>query len=72
MLVANPKSIIISNEKKEIMQMLVDDLPRKQIAHKMKIDIRSIEGYLTTLKKNFGVESVYALIAVLFRKGIIK
>jgi len=44
-------------------------LPRKQIAHKMKIDIRSIEGYLTTLKKNFGVESVYALIAVLFRKG---
>jgi DNA-binding NarL/FixJ family response regulator len=66
------KKIIISNKKVKILQMLVDDINRKIIADKLNITISAVDASIQFMKKKVNCESVYALIGIMFREGILK
>jgi len=66
------KNITMFTQKLKILQMMADDVPRKQITDHFKLSSRTIEYRLDTMKKSFECESVPALIAKLFRRGLLK
>jgi len=66
------KEVIISNKKVKILQMMVDDINRKTIACDLNITNKTIDAHLKFMKKKVNCESVYALIGIMFRQGIIK
>jgi len=68
----NDKKIIISNKKVTLLQMMANDINRKVIAHHLNITNKTIDFHLSYMKKQLGCGSVYALLALMFRKGILK
>tara|TARA_R110000868_G_scaffold148180_1_gene369907 strand:- start:412 stop:648 length:237 start_codon:yes stop_codon:yes gene_type:complete len=71
-IIQSPKDVVITEQKIKIAQMVADGIDRKSIAKKTKLSIRTIEAHIDSMRKILACESTPALIAVLFRKNLIK
>lgn len=71
-LVKTKKDVVITSQKIAIAQMIANDISRKDIAKKMKLSIRTVEMHVDSMRYLLGCDTTPALIAVLFRKGLIK
>ena len=67
-----PKDVVITEQKIKIAQMVADGIDRKSIAKKTKLSIRTIEAHIDSMRKILACETTPSLIAVLFRKNLIK
>lgn len=70
--VKNPRMIILSQHKINIMQKLADDVPQKLIAKELGITYSTVQSHLCELKKQFGLKSVTALAIEMHRQKLIK
>lgn len=70
--VKTKKTILISEQRIIIAQMIADDYCRKDIAEHFKVSVRTIETHCNLMRTALGCQSIAATIASLMRKGLIK
>ena len=70
--VTKKKTYVISDTKVKMLQMAADDIPRAEIAKKMKLSVRTVEAHFDNVRKAFNCKSTAALIAILIRRNILK
>lgn len=70
------KSIVLnkipSERDKELVTLRVDGASIEQIAEYYDLSVRTIESYFDSMRREYGVKNVYALIGLFFRNGLIK
>lgn len=70
--VKTKKTILISEQRITIAQMIADDYCRKDIAKHFKVSVRTIETHCNLMRRALGCQSITAMVVSLFRKGLIK
>lgn len=71
-IVKKRNTVILTGRRVELAQLIADDWTRKEIAKKYKVSVRAIESHCNAMRKSLGCNGIPAMIAVLFRKGLIK
>jgi predicted ATPase/DNA-binding CsgD family transcriptional regulator len=55
---------VVSAREAEVLAALGEDLSNAQIAHRLHISVRTVEGYVSSLLRRYGVEDRHALAAI--------
>lgn len=70
--VKTKKTIVLTDERLRAAQMLADGLLRKEIAKRLKKSVRTVEWDFNIMRKLLNAQTLPALVAKLFRRGLIK
>lgn len=70
--VRKAKTLVISDAQLKMLQMAADDVPRTEIAKKLKLSVRTIEAHFDKIRTAFGCKSTTGLITTLMRKNVLK
>ena len=62
---------ILTNRERQILKLVANGLPNKNIASKLKISIRTVETHRMNLAKKLGLRNTAALVKYAMRKGLV-
>jgi len=68
---AVPSLEILTKREKQILSMIVQSIPNKNIATKLKISIRTVEHHRANLSDKLGFKDVPSLVKYAFAKGLV-
>lgn len=66
------KSVEITKEVVQIVQLLGDDKSVQKISELLKINKRTLEAQIALIKRECDVKTLYGLVALFFRNKLIK
>jgi DNA-binding NarL/FixJ family response regulator len=69
---AGLEEYLLTDRERAFLEMACSDATYKQIAAKMKVAIRTVDGYRDNIFKKFGVESRTGMVLEAVRRGLIK
>lgn len=72
LIVETTTTFVIGKSHIEMVQMAANDIPREKIAETLDISVRTVESHFDKIRKVMKCKTMGGLIAVFFRKNLIK
>lgn len=72
LIVQTSSTFVIGKPHIKMVQMAANDIPREKIAESLNISVRTVESHFDKIRKVLGCKTMGGLIAIFFRKNLIK